>query len=141
MPEFRCVRSPAAWTHSERGPPLEVLLLDIDAKLSVWDNECRLLSEEMFPVAELAYWLLHWLQSRDAGARDFELDSMSADPGLFWMVGSDEGWRVGSNLVPGVWTSPVTWDLLVDEIRQFVHSVREGVGALGIDPAFIPEPV
>lgn len=44
---------------------MEVLLLDIDAELSVWDDEGRLLSEEMFPVAELAYWLMHWLQSPD----------------------------------------------------------------------------
>lgn len=120
--------------------PLEVLLLDIDAELSVWDDECQLLSEEMFPVAELAYWLMHWLQSPDAEAQDFELDSMSADPGLIWIVGSEEGWRVGSHLEPDVWTSPVAWDLLANEIRGFVHSVREGVVALGIDPAFIPEP-
>jgi hypothetical protein len=120
--------------------PLEVLLLDIDAELTVWDNEHVLWSEEMFPVAELAYWLMHWLQSPDAGIRDFELDSMSAEPGLIWIVRSDEGWRVGSNMEPDVWTSPVAWDLLVAEIRQFVRSVREGAVELGIDSAFIPEP-
>lgn len=119
---------------------MEVLLLDIDAELSVWDDEGRLLSEEMFPVAELAYWLMHWLQTPDAGGRDFELDSTSADPGLIWIVRSEEGWHVGSSLEPGVRTSPVAWDLLVDEIKRFVHSVRAGVVALGIDPAFIPEP-
>jgi hypothetical protein len=65
---------------------------------------------------------------------------MSAEPGLIWIVRSDEGWRVGSNLEPDVWTSPVAWDLLVAEIRQFVRSVREGAVELGIDSAFIPEP-
>ncbi|WP_443732222.1 DUF7878 domain-containing protein [Streptomyces laculatispora] len=114
--------------------PLEVLLLDIDAELSVRDDEGRLLSEEMFPVAELAYWPMHWLQSPDAGGRDFELDSMSADRGLIWIVRSEEGWRVGSNLEPGVRTSPVAWDLLVDEIRRFVHCVREGVELAGPGP-------
>ncbi|ROQ72667.1 hypothetical protein EDD95_5264 [Streptomyces sp. CEV 2-1] len=66
--------------------------------------------------------------------------SMSADPGLIWIVRSEEGWHVGSSLEPGVRTSPVAWDLLVDEIKRFVHSVRAGVVALGIDPAFIPGP-
>ncbi|MFF2013895.1 hypothetical protein ACFVWY_33195 [Streptomyces sp. NPDC058195] len=120
--------------------PLEVLLLDIHAELSLWDDEYRLLCEDMFPVAELAYRLTQWLQSPDAGAGDFELESMSADPGLIRIAGSDEGWRVGSVLEPDVWTTPVAWSLLVEEIRKFVQSVRAGVGALGIDPAFIPEP-
>ncbi|UKY54612.1 hypothetical protein [Streptomyces inhibens] len=65
---------------------------------------------------------------------------MSAEPGLIWIVQSEEGWRVGSNLEPDVWTSPVTWDLLVAGVRQFVRSVRAGIVEPGIDPAFIPEP-
>ncbi|WP_458543527.1 DUF7878 domain-containing protein [Streptomyces cavourensis] len=54
---------------------------DIDAELTVWDNDRAPWSEELLPVAELAYWLTHWLQSPRAGARDLALDSISADPG------------------------------------------------------------
>jgi hypothetical protein len=47
-------------------------------------------------VAELAYWLTHWLQSPEAGARDLTLDSMSTDPGLIHIVWTDSGWSVGT---------------------------------------------
>jgi hypothetical protein len=119
--------------------PLEVLLLDIEAELSIWEEGSMVWSEAAFPVAELAYHLALWLQSPAVGQEDFELDSMQADAGLIRIVGSDEDWRMGSNLTPGFWTSPVAWDVLVAEIKQFDRSVREGVAAMGIEPSFIPE--
>lgn len=119
--------------------PLAVLLLDIEAELSVWEEGQMVWSEEAFPVAELAYHLALWLQSSNAGQEDFELDSMQAEEGLIRIVCSGEGWRVGSICTPDFWSSPVAWDVLVAEIRQFDSSVREGITALGIDPAFIPE--
>ncbi|MFD7537577.1 MULTISPECIES: hypothetical protein [unclassified Streptomyces] len=119
--------------------PLEVLLLDIEAELSIWEEGRVVWSEEAFPVAELAYHLALWLQSPTVGQEGFELDSMQADAGLIRIVGSDEGWRIGSNFTPDFWTSPVAWDGLVAEIKQFDHSVREGVAAMGIEPSFIPE--
>ncbi|MFD9793738.1 hypothetical protein ACFWXK_22655 [Streptomyces sp. NPDC059070] len=120
--------------------PLEVLLLDIDAELSIWEQGRKVWSEEAFPVAELAYHLALWLQGPAAGLEGFELDSMQADPGLIRIVSSDEGWRVGSLFTPDFWTAPVAWDVLVAEIKQFDRSVRQGVAAMGIDPAFIPQP-
>ncbi len=63
--------------------PVEVLLLDIEAELSIWEDGRVVWSEEAFPVAELAYHWALWLQSPGAG-RDrgsFELVSMQADPG------------------------------------------------------------
>ncbi|MFJ9522615.1 hypothetical protein ACIRPK_30745 [Kitasatospora sp. NPDC101801] len=65
---------------------------------------------------------------------------MQADPGLIRTVQSGDGWRVGSIFTPDFWTSPVTWEVLVTEIKRFDRSVREGVAAMGIGPAFIPEP-
>lgn len=118
--------------------PLEVLLLDIEAELSIWEEGRAVWSEEAFPVAELAYHLALWLQSPAAGQEDFELDSMQADAGLIRIVGSDEGWRIGSDFTPDFWTSPVAWDVLVAEIKEFDRSVREGVAAMGIEPSFIP---
>ncbi|WP_369383220.1 hypothetical protein [Streptomyces sp. cg36] len=120
--------------------PLEVLLLDIDAELSIWEQGRKVWSEEAFPVAELAYHLALWLQGPAAGHEGFELDSMQADPGLIRIVSSDEGWRVGSLFTPDFWTAPVAWDVLVAELKQFDRSVRQGVAAMGIDPAFIPQP-
>ncbi|MFC0844714.1 hypothetical protein ACFH04_13500 [Streptomyces noboritoensis] len=120
--------------------PLAVLLLDIDAELSIWEQGREVWSEDAFPVAELAYHLALWLQSPAAGHADFELDSMQADEGLIRIVSSDEGWRVGSIFTPNFWTSPVTWDVLVAEIKQFDRSVREGIAAMGVAPTFIPEP-
>ncbi|MGW8889169.1 DUF7878 domain-containing protein [Streptomyces sp. NPDC055749] len=119
--------------------PLEVLLLDIEAELSIWEGGRAVWSEKAFPVAELAYHLALWLQSPAAGQEDFGLDSMQAEPGLIRIVGSGEGWRTGSVFTPEFWTAPVSWDVLVAEIWQFVASVREGVAAMGIEPDFIPE--
>ncbi|MFG2520753.1 hypothetical protein [Streptomyces sp. NPDC048527] len=119
--------------------PLEVLLLDIEAELSIWEEGRVVWSEEAFPVAELVYHLALWLQSRVAGQEGFEFDSMQADAGLIRIVGSDGGWRIGSDFTPDFWTSPVVWDVLVVEIKQFGRSVREGVAAMGIEPSFIPE--
>ncbi|MET8572029.1 hypothetical protein [Streptomyces sp. NPDC004783] len=120
--------------------PLEVLLLDVEAELSIWEQGRVVWAEEAFPVTELAYHLALWLQRPSAGHEHFELDSMQAEEGLFRIVNSVDGWRVGSNLTPNFWTSPVTWDALVVAIKQFDRSVREGVAAMGIEPAFIPEP-
>ncbi|MFE9416237.1 hypothetical protein ACFYMX_11415 [Streptomyces griseofuscus] len=120
--------------------PLEVLLLDIEAELSIREQGRQMWCEEAFPVAELAYHLALWLQSPSAGHEDFELDSMQAEEGLIRIARSNEGWRVGSILTPGLWTSPVAWEVLVAEIKRFDRAVREGIAGMGIDPAFIPEP-
>ncbi|MEU8963453.1 hypothetical protein AB0C89_17340 [Streptomyces sp. NPDC048491] len=90
-------------------------------------------------MAELAYHLALWLHSPTVGQEGFELDSMQADAGLIRIVGSDEGWRIGSNFTPDFWTSPVAWDVLVAQIKQFDHSVRKGVASMGIEPPSIPE--
>ncbi|MCX4681994.1 hypothetical protein OG413_43160 [Streptomyces sp. NBC_01433] len=120
--------------------PLEVLLLDIEAELSTWEEGRVVWSQEAFPVAELAYQLALWLQSAAAGQQSCELDSMRTDAGLIRIVGSDGGWRIGSDFTPDFWTSPVAWDVLVAEIKQFDRSVRGGVAAMGIELlSFIPE--
>ncbi|MFF8694831.1 hypothetical protein ACF08W_21765 [Streptomyces sp. NPDC015144] len=120
--------------------PLEVLLLDIEAEMSIWEDGRPVWSEEAFPVAELAHHLALWLHSPNVGRQDFQLDSMQAEPGLIRIVRSDEGWRAGSVCTPDFWASPVAWDVLVAAIERFDRSVREGTAALGIDPAFIPKP-
>ncbi|MEU9321866.1 hypothetical protein [Streptomyces sp. NPDC048295] len=119
--------------------PPEVLLLDIGAELSIREDQGVLWSEEAFPVAELAYHLALWLQGPDTGREDFEFCSMQADPGLIRIIGSDDGWRIGSIFAPDSWTAPVARDELVAEIERFGRSVREGIAAMGIDPAFIPK--
>ncbi|MEU5441682.1 DUF7878 domain-containing protein [Streptomyces griseofuscus] len=120
--------------------PLEVLLLDIEAELSIREQEREVWCEEAFPVAELAYHLALWLQSPSAGHEDFVLDSMQAEEGLIRVARSNGGWRVGSIFTPGLWTSPVAWEVLVAEIKRFDRAVREGIAGMGIDPAVIPEP-
>ncbi|MFE4177051.1 hypothetical protein ACFRR7_34295 [Streptomyces sp. NPDC056909] len=117
-----------------------MLLLDIEAELSIWEDGRVVWSEGAFPVAELAYHLALWLQSPAAGREDFELDSMQADPGLIRIIHSDEGWRIGSIFTPEFRTAPVNWGVLVAAIDQFDDSVRKGIAAMGIDPAFIPKP-
>ncbi|MER5636942.1 hypothetical protein ABT095_08300 [Kitasatospora sp. NPDC002227] len=118
--------------------PLEVLLIDIEADLSVREQGREVWSEVAFPVAELAYELAHWLRSPGGGQEDFRMKSGVAEDGLIRIVRSDAGWRVGSVLTPDFWTAPVPWDVLVAELGRFDRTVREGVTALGIDPAFIP---
>lgn len=119
--------------------PVEVLLLDIEAELSIWEEGRVVWAEDAFPVAELAYHLALWLQNPAASQEGFELDSMQAGVGLIRIVDSDEGWRIGSNFTPDFWTSPVAWDVLVAEIKELDRSVHEGVAAMGIGPSFIPE--
>jgi hypothetical protein len=85
--------------------PLEMLLLDIEAELSMWEQGREVWSEEAFPVAELAYHLVLWLLSPAAGYEDFELDSMQAEKGLIRIVRSDQGWRVGSRFTD-FWPAP-----------------------------------
>lgn len=53
--------------------PLEVLLLDIEAELSMWEQGQVVWREEQFPVAELAYHLALWLQSPAAAMRTSSL--------------------------------------------------------------------
>ena len=142
----RAVRLPELWavghaaTRSHPAGGASGGAAHIDAELSIWEQGREVWSEEAFPVAELAYHLALWLRSPAAGHEDFELDSMQADPGMIRIGNSDEGWRIGSILTPEFSTSPVAWDVLVAEIRHFDRSVREGIAAMGIDPAFIPEP-
>ncbi|MFE4547958.1 hypothetical protein [Streptomyces sp. NPDC056785] len=123
-----------------REAPLEVLLLDIEAELSLWEHGREVWSEQHFPVAELAHHLARWLRSPEAGREDFALDSMQAEQGLLRFVNSDEGWRVGSVLTPDFWTSPVPWDVLATQIKQLDGALREGVAAMGIEPTFLSEP-
>ncbi|MCX5103868.1 MULTISPECIES: hypothetical protein [unclassified Streptomyces] len=116
--------------------PLEVLLVDIEADLIIRDGDQVVMAEKLFPVAELARALVGWL---DGDRNDFEFDSMSyAESGEVRIAGSAEGWRVGSVSAPGLWTSPVGWDVLVTEIAQFVKAVRKDVVALGVEPGLIP---
>ncbi|MFI5774747.1 hypothetical protein ACIA74_41110 [Streptomyces sp. NPDC051658] len=117
-----------------------MLLLNIEAELSIWDDGRVVWSQEAFPAAELAYHLALWLQGPDADREDFELDSMQADPGLIRIVSSDEGWRIGSVFTPDFWTSPVAWEVVAAKIEEFDRCVCEGIAAMGIDPVFIPKP-
>ena len=123
--------------------PTAVLLVDIEADLTIRDGDRVVMAEGLFPVAELARALVGWL-GRSAGERgDFEFDSMSyADVGevrISGIPGSSEGWRVGSVSEPDSWTAPVGWEALVAEIERFVTAVREDVVALGAEPGLIPE--
>ncbi|MER5887754.1 hypothetical protein ABT160_28395 [Streptomyces sp. NPDC001941] len=115
-----------------------MLLLDIEAELSIWEQGRVVWSQEAFPVAELAYHVALWFQNPASAREGFALDSMQAGTGLIRITGSGQGWRVGSRLTPAFWTSPVTWDVLAAAIKGFDQSVREGVTTLGIDPAFLP---
>ncbi|WP_326682826.1 DUF7878 domain-containing protein [Streptomyces sp. NBC_01237] len=117
---------------------MEVLLLDIEAELSIWDQGRVVWSEKSFPVAELACQLVLWLQGPATGQQSFELDSMQTDAGLIRIASSDGGWRIGSDFTPDFWTSPVAWDALVAVIKQFIRTVRRGVTAMGIEPSFVP---
>ncbi|MFF4574417.1 hypothetical protein [Streptomyces sp. NPDC001410] len=120
--------------------PTALLLVDIEADLTIRDEGRVVMAEGLFPVAELARSLVGWLR-RPAGERgDFEFDSMSyADVGEVRILGSAEGWRVGSVSEPDSWTSPVGWEVLVAEIERFVTAVRKDVVAPGAEPGLIPE--
>ncbi|MEL5957299.1 hypothetical protein AADR41_21435 [Streptomyces sp. CLV115] len=95
-----------------------MLLLDIDAELSIWEQGREVWSEEAFPVAELAYHLALWLQSPAAGHEDFELDSMQAEEGLIRIAGSDEGRGIGSILTPEVIDADTRLVVVVGQPRR-----------------------
>ncbi|TJZ57515.1 hypothetical protein FCH28_06100 [Streptomyces piniterrae] len=115
------------------------LLLSLEADLTISDDDHEIFSESDFPVAELAFHLSTWLNTAGE-SDDFELDSMSADPGLVRIVKHQDGWVVGSIFEPDSWTRPVDRQTLEAEVGNFVKSVRMGLSTIGIDPHFIPEP-
>ncbi len=45
---------------------------------------------------------------------------------------------VGSVYSPDAYSTPVTWESLVQALVEFIEEVRSGVSALGSDPRFIP---
>ncbi|MFE5795055.1 hypothetical protein ACFQ8C_21120 [Streptomyces sp. NPDC056503] len=120
--------------------PLEILLVDIEADLVISDNGRTVWSEEAVQVAELAYDLSRWLHLGDRIRGDFTFESSYDEPGAVQIVATDEGWRVGSAFAADTQSSPVTWESLVAALVAFIEDVRAGVGTLGGDPDFIPQP-
>ena len=119
--------------------PVAVLLVDIEADLVISDNSRTVWSEDRFPVAELACALSLWLRLPDGERGNFTFDSMSYDvPGAVRITTTDEGWGVGSVFATDTQSSPATWESLVPDLVEFIEEVRDGVTALGINPAFIP---
>ncbi|MBB4949695.1 hypothetical protein F4556_005230 [Kitasatospora gansuensis] len=126
---------------SPESAPVYVLLLDIEADLTISDTGQVVWAEKLFPVAELACELMDWLRTPDGERGDFAFDSMTYDePGAVLITRSEQGWQVGSVFAADTWTSPMAWDRLVTDLVQFVDEVRHGVAAIGINPDFIPEP-
>ncbi|MFH8405247.1 hypothetical protein ACH4FX_10785 [Streptomyces sp. NPDC018019] len=118
--------------------PVGVLLVDIEADLVIQDGDRVVFAEKLFPVAELARALVSWLYRLDGERDDFAFDSMSyTDPGAVRIVRSAEGWQVGSVFEPDAWTAPVTWDVLVAEVKNFVGAVRRDLAAIGVRPDLI----
>ena len=119
--------------------PVAVLLVDIEADLAISDSSRTVWSEGQFPVAELAFALSLWLRLPDGERGDFAFDSMSYDvPGAVQITATDEGWRVGSVFATDTQSCPATWESLVPVLVEFIEEVRDGVTALGVNPAFIP---
>ncbi|MET7289905.1 hypothetical protein [Streptomyces sp. NPDC005573] len=124
-----------------------ILLVDLEADLVIRDGAQVVFAEGLFPVAELARALAHWLRqtdcehdgfATDGEHDDFAFDSMSyAEVGIVRITESEEGWRIGSVVEPHV-SSPVTREVLTAEIRRFVTTVREDITALGVRPDLIP---
>ncbi len=117
--------------------PPEILLVDIEADLLIGDDGRTVWSEDGFPVAELDCDLSRWLRFADGGRGDFTFDSSFDEPGAVRIVATDEGWRVGSVYSPDTYSSPATWESLVQDLVEFVEAVRAGVSALGANPDFI----
>ncbi|MFC1436667.1 hypothetical protein ABUW04_00215 [Streptacidiphilus sp. N1-10] len=113
--------------------------MDIEADLAISDNSRTVWSEDQFPVAELASALSLWLRLPDGERGNFTFDSMSYDvPGAVHITATDEGWRVGSVFATDAPSSPATWESLAPNLVEFIEVVRDGVTALGINPALIP---
>ncbi|MET9448631.1 DUF7878 domain-containing protein [Streptomyces cinerochromogenes] len=113
------------------------LLVDLEADLTVRDGGRVVFAAQEFPVAELARALVGWLGQEVPGG--FRFDSMSfAEPGAVRIEEVAGGWRVGSVFEPDAWTAPVAREVLAAELTRFTDAVREGVAALGADPALVP---
>lgn len=119
---------------------LAVLLVDIDAELSIWQHGRQVWVEPHFQVAELAYALQSWAHAPDAGWHDFEFVSMSDEDGVIRIRHTDDGWYVGSSYTPDFRTDPVPWETVHRAVEEFVRDVRTGVAALGADPSFLRLP-
>lgn len=70
-------------------------MLRIVATCTVTTDVGELLSEEEFPIVELAAQLDYWLR-KDVGL-PFTYDSAEAEEVLVWFKPEREGWRIGSD--------------------------------------------
>ncbi|KDN88057.1 hypothetical protein KCH_01340 [Kitasatospora cheerisanensis KCTC 2395] len=119
--------------------PPAVLLLDVEAELSIVDDGRPVWSEPAFPVAELARGLAFWLRLPEEERGDFAFDSVTYDvPGAVRIAATDGGWRVGSVFAPDAWSSPCAWPVLARALTAFTDAVRSRVIALGADPHLVP---
>ncbi|MFD8596648.1 hypothetical protein ACFV1L_16765 [Kitasatospora sp. NPDC059646] len=119
--------------------PPAVLLLDVEADLSVDDDGRTVWSEPAFPVAELARELALRLRLPAEERTDFAFDSMTYDvPGAVRIAATGDGWRVGSVFAPDAWSSPCPWPVPARALTAFTDSVRTRVAALGADPHLVP---
>ena len=104
------------------------VIVNLEADLTM-EFEGNVIYEEVsFPVAELAFALIKWAQSRAADRPDFEFDSMSAEePGLVWVRRTNGGSRVGSICQDRPLTTVLAMEQVDQVIRGYVEDLRSQV--------------
>ncbi|RZU15898.1 hypothetical protein EV645_3438 [Kribbella rubisoli] len=111
--------------------PVDVLA-GVDAGFRVVDGDRVVYEDPSFPVVELAWSLLRWLDQPDRG--DFVFDSMSfEEPGALTVRRQGAGWVFGSVFVPDVASDPVSWGEVERSVRAFTRRVTADLTAVGLD--------
>ncbi|WP_432889213.1 hypothetical protein ACQPYH_09745 [Kribbella sp. CA-245084] len=109
------------------------VLVAVDADFRVVDGERLVYEERSFPVVELAWGLLRWLDQPDR--LDFVFDSMSFEElGALTVRREGAGWVFGSVFVSDI-GDPVSWTEVERSVRVFVHKVTDDLTAAGLDAA------
>ncbi|MEV4263613.1 hypothetical protein [Kribbella sp. NPDC049584] len=108
------------------------VLVAVDAGFRVVDGDRVVYEEPSFPVVELAWSLLRWLDQPARG--DFVFDSMSFEElGALTVRRQGAGWVFGSVFVPDIASDPVSWGEVERSVRAFTRRVTADLSAVGLD--------
>lgn len=108
------------------------ILVAVDADFRAVDGDRVVYEERSFPVVELAWSLLRWLDQPDRG--DFVFESMSFEElGAVTVRRQGAGWVFGSVFVPDIASDPVSWGEVERSVRAFTRRVTADLSAVGLD--------
>ena len=103
-------------------------LLNVAADFRLIVGNRILYSESHFPVVELAFQLISWVDRVTQSCEDFSYDSLdSTIPGLIRIMRGFEGWHLASAHQDFICESTFTLEQILRAVRDFISNIEEQV--------------